>query len=306
MGGKMINICFSSDNNYAKHLAVTLASILANTKNPIHVYVLDGGICDENKTKILDLKNKFDFEIDFLNIDTELFKTLPKGKQNHVTLATYYRLILAKICSDVDKMLYLDVDIIVKTDLKELFDTDLKDNYFAAVYDSNEKFHAKRLQISKYCNAGVLLLNLKKWRDENVTKKLFDWANQNSEKIVLHDQDILNCALQDGILYINKLYNVQIDKTSKEFVKSLPDAKIIHYIGKHKPWHSDNKQFAKGEYFKYLKLTSWKNTIYKYHLCYLLKLPFLISQDIARFIFKIEKQGGNKVLQICGLKFNIR
>lgn len=306
----MINICFSSDNNYAQHLAVTLASVLANNDDSLHVYVLDGGISDENKQKILALKKDYDFEIEFIQIDKSMFDKCPAGKKNHVTLATYYRLLLAEICSHVDKILYLDVDLVIRSSLKELFEIDMTGKYFAGVSDCEEHINAPRLGLEKYCNAGVILLNLQKWREDNITEKFFRWMEENSERIVLHDQDVINCVLQSGMLKIDDVWNVQVSKydSSKDFVKMLPDAKIIHYIGKHKPWHSNNKQLAKDEYFKYLKLTQWKNYIYKYYFELAIKIPLLVAERCAHFVFSLEKQNGQKVMQIMGLKlkFNNR
>ncbi|MBQ8167968.1 glycosyltransferase family 8 protein [bacterium] len=305
----MINICFSSDNNYAQHLGVTLASLLENNKTEvIRVFVLDGGITEENKNNILKLKEKYAFEIVFLNIDKSLFDKCPAGKKNHVTLATYYRLLLSEICPEVDKILYLDVDLIIRSNIKELFETDIEDYYFAGVSDCEEHINAPRLGLKTYCNAGVILLNLKKWRTENITEKFFDWIEKNSSRIVLHDQDILNATLQEHILKLDKKWNVQVSKyeTSKQFVALLGEAKIIHYIGKHKPWHPDNKQVAKDEYFKYLKLTAWSSYKSEHDIKYLFNMPLEFLGNVAHFIFALEKQNGQKVLQILGLKFNIR
>lgn len=304
-----IAICLSSDNNYAQHLGVTLVSILENksAEDIIIVYVLDGGISIENKNKILNLKSEYEFEIKFIDIDKKIFKNFPVGKKNHVTLATYYRLLLADICPNEDKLLYLDVDLIIKTSLKDLFETDITDKYFAGVSDCEETVNAQRLGLKNYCNAGVILLNLKKWREDNITELFFTWMQQNEDKILLHDQDIINSTLQDRILKLDKCWNVQISKydSSKEFVKLLPKAKIIHYVGKHKPWHTDFKQYAKNEYFKYLKLTDWKNYEDVYRTKILSKIPVIFLEKILHFIFSIEKQNGKKFLQIFGLKLMI-
>ena len=55
--GNIINVCYSSDQNYAKYMALSMATVL-NTKAPddnIHFYILDGGISDKDKQKILNL-----------------------------------------------------------------------------------------------------------------------------------------------------------------------------------------------------------------------------------------------------------
>ena len=66
----MINICLASDNNYAKYLSVTAASILANAKkeDDICFYILDGGIEEDNKNKILSFINRYEEESIIRNI----------------------------------------------------------------------------------------------------------------------------------------------------------------------------------------------------------------------------------------------
>ena len=83
---------------------------------------------------------------------------------------------LASIVPQYKKMLYLDVDIIVNTDLSELYDVNLEGNYYGGVrhptyYLGNWGGHCKLLDIPdlhSYINAGVLLINLEKIREDNL------------------------------------------------------------------------------------------------------------------------------------------
>ena len=70
-----INVCFSCDDNYAKYAGVALTSILYNAKenDDLVVYILDGGISEENKNNITSLKNIKECEINFIKIDNSLF-----------------------------------------------------------------------------------------------------------------------------------------------------------------------------------------------------------------------------------------
>ena len=70
-----INVCLASDNNYARYAAVVIASILKNAMKNDHlsIYILDGGIDDINKEKILSLKQIKDCEINFVKIDNSMF-----------------------------------------------------------------------------------------------------------------------------------------------------------------------------------------------------------------------------------------
>ena len=53
-----IPIFLSSDNNYAPFVATTIASICDNTKSFCDFYILDGGIEEENKEKIIQCMKK--------------------------------------------------------------------------------------------------------------------------------------------------------------------------------------------------------------------------------------------------------
>ena len=156
----MINICLASDNNYAKYLSVTAASILANAKkeDDICFYILDGGIEEDNKNKILSLKEIKNCEINFIKIDDNLFEDYKKVKtHSYITLATYYRLKLSELLPFVDKIIYFDCDIIVNSSLDELFGTDLNGFALGGVLDISRKHTAKN---PTYINAGMIVFNL--------------------------------------------------------------------------------------------------------------------------------------------------
>ena len=60
-----INIVFSSDNNYAQYMGVAICSIFENKKVGylIDIYVLDGGISEDNKSKLKVLEDRYNFKI---------------------------------------------------------------------------------------------------------------------------------------------------------------------------------------------------------------------------------------------------
>lgn len=99
----------------------------------------------------------------------------------------------------MEKLIYLDCDIIVRHSIAKLYDIDIEDYLLGAVYH-NDKLSVnngafKRLHIpveQGYFNAGVLLINLKKWREEHIYEKSIEFLRNNSESIVNHDQDVLN------------------------------------------------------------------------------------------------------------------
>ena len=95
-------------------------------------------------------------------------------------LTPYYRLLIPKVLPQyVDKAFYLDADMVVNGSLSELYHTELGDNYIAGVRDAyishigylpNDNFHKGDL----YINAGMLLCNLNKIRQDNLAEKFIN------------------------------------------------------------------------------------------------------------------------------------
>lgn len=294
--GKEINICYSSDENYAKYLYVSMKSVLANKAedDEICFYILDGGLTVSDKEKILELKNKIDCFILFISVDKDKFSICPMGeKKTHLSIVTYYRLLIANMLPNIDKIIYLDCDVEVKTSLKELYNTDIKDCYFAGADDVSNTSHCERLNLSVYCNAGVLLLNLDMWRKTNFTEKVFDCIKEYRDEIMLHDQDVLNMYCKNFIKTIDKKWNAQGCLKDDDFDEVTKDAFIVHYISHDK---SD---------FVYKAVTYIFNSGYTNDL---LKLYFKrIFKFIFQWIFSIRnKDKTTKELRILGLKFNFK
>jgi lipopolysaccharide biosynthesis glycosyltransferase len=295
-----IPVCFSSDNKYATHLGVSIASILKNKNEDdnLKFYVLDGGISETNKENLLLLKSIADFEIKLIKDDNSRFSEIRVYRKDHITCAAYFRLILPEVCNSEDKIIYLDCDLIVITSLREMLKIDLAGNYIGAVLDIEHIEQAKRLNLKQYINSGVLLINALAWRYDNITAKVFDWAKNNKNIILYHDQDILNGTLEKNIKIIDSAWNIQISKikiSNNDSYKAFPDAKIIHYIA-YKPWEASNIAM-KDLYYEYLSLTPWKNLKYKINLN-IAKSKFKIFVKWLFAVHNVTKE--TKIVQLFG------
>ncbi|MEI8377568.1 MAG: glycosyltransferase, partial [bacterium] len=132
-----LNICFSSDDNYVQHLGTAVTSILVNgdAENNYNFHILDGGISDENKQKLLELKKIKDFNIEFYKINSDEFECCPLNRF-YISLATFYRFKIPSLLpKSINRILYLDCDIVVMKDLKEMFFTDIGGCFAAVVED---------------------------------------------------------------------------------------------------------------------------------------------------------------------------
>lgn len=263
-----INICLACDKNYARHAGVVIASILFNAlkETTINFYILDGGILEEDKSKIFSLKTIKDCEINFISINENDFDEYKKvATHNYITIATYYRLKLPTLLHNVDRVIYLDCDTVVNTDLTELFNTDMPTECFAGSHDINKKV----VEINPtYVNAGVLVMDLKNMRSQNIEDKFLSWTRENIDSIECGDQTIINEVCRGNIKVVDDCWNVQAsDFMNRSNYMNKP--KIIHYIAKNKPWNKISLCYFKNYYIKYLQLTPWKKNkkeefIYKY------------------------------------------
>lgn len=216
------NIVFSINNTYAPYLYVCLKSLLAHIKtyDKYKAYILYTELSERHQENILKLQTD-NLKIEFINVETIISKYKDNFSiNNHFTIETYYRFFLPHIFLKIDKVLYLDADTMVMTDIKPLFQIDLGDNYLAVTHDceivrmsnlagteySDYFTETLGVKIENYFQAGVMIVNLAKMRQDNITDKLLSAQKKiGTPKFV--DQDILNMVCQNKVLFIPQNWN---------------------------------------------------------------------------------------------------
>ena len=177
-----------------------------------------------------------------------------------ITKATYYRLLIPQLIFKYDKIIYADVDIIFRSDLTEVYDINLEDEYVAATYDlgmilsrDGQKYLRKiGLTSMQYMQAGFILLNAKKIREDNLITQ-FTTLYKNNYKF--QDQDILNITclkrhkllpfkynMTDYVNYYIRHKHEYFKDVSQEEIDDALERGIIHYNG-HKPWKKYSANF---------------------------------------------------------------
>lgn len=288
---KNINICYTCDNNYAVYTGVSIASILKNSKEDesLHFFIIESCISDENKQKILNLKKIKNFEITFIRVDESEFKEFTCIKTtNYLPAASFYRLKIPALVRNVDKILYLDPDTIVNKSLADLYDTDIENYIMGGVFDIGYKKLGKRIGLKGnefYINSGVLLINLKKCREENFEEKLIQCAKENMDIFILGDQDLINKCYAGQILHLSGKWNVQVVNLCSRSDYS-QNFNILHYTGGAKPWKSGSYIPLKKYYFEYLKYTDWESPDKLWHLKSNIKGAFLYLKHRPLFMFR--------------------
>lgn len=250
-----INILCSTDNNYAPYCGVMLTSLLENNRQyHIDIYILTSDISSINRRRFEILEDCYDCSIIFLTPDKELLKNCPIKDGDHVSMATYYRIICDSLLpASVEKILYLDCDIIVNTDILELYHMDMGGSVVAACIDSYNTVHRQRLGLEdRYFCAGVMLFDLYKFREGDFGQKCLDAINENPDKFLYHDQDAFNLVLNKHVAFISPKWNMMSaflrrDKSDMHMSETFKaeieqtlltesDKLIVHYEYLPKPW----------------------------------------------------------------------
>ncbi len=124
-------------------------------------------------------------------------------RDTHVSKASLLKYYIAQALSELDKVLYVDSDVLILHDLNALYQTNIDGKYLAAVKDPSwffENTHVLELNLEKrgfYFNAGVMLLNLQKIREDNLLAKLEDYTNNNFRTYM--DQDAFNVVAGNDV-----------------------------------------------------------------------------------------------------------
>ena len=215
-----------SCDNYA---AVTMASVLHNTKSPrkIFFFLIDDEIKPENKLKITKTVENMHGNIEFVKIkNNDLNNCYVSGE---LSRASYFRLDISNILSEkIKKIIYLDCDLLVYADIAELWALDMQEKPLAAACDLGI-MASGRLRDQKnnyiglaydapYFNAGVLVMDLQLWRLGNYAVDVIALASDN--KFPNHDQDALNKFFMNKWQEIPLKWNV-IPPVFNLFVKIL-------------------------------------------------------------------------------------
>lgn len=261
----VIPIFFATDDNYMPYLDVAISSLVSHTTDSIFykIYVLNTGLREDYKNTMKRLE-KHNVEINFFDMSFYVAEIKEKFKQvMHFGLATYYRLFIQSLFPQYKKVLYLDCDIVVLEDVAKLYEFDLGENMLAGAVEQfvlhTEEYStytksALGIDSSKYINAGILIMDLEKFREQQIEQKFVNLLVNYNFDLIDCDQAYLNFLCRDKILILPNGWN----KTNYP-ISCEGDLNIVHFALAEKPWQSDVKN---GELFwEYAKKSAFYDVI---------------------------------------------
>ena len=178
-----MNIVYIANEKFAVHLGVSLYSLYERNRNEkdIRVFIISTGIGEDSLGKLKSIAKKFGRDVEIIELkDTS--KYFDTGLQDSTfDISKMGRLLVGEILpEDVDRILYLDCDMVILHSIRELYNTKLGENIIAAVEEPTV-LERVRYEIgldyeASYVNAGLLLIDLKKWRENNLGEKTISYS----------------------------------------------------------------------------------------------------------------------------------
>ena len=251
-------IVLAANHAYVEQVVTTIKSICYHNRS-IRFYLINSDFPNEWFKELNKRLERYDSEIINCRVTSEQISRY----KTDISYTVFLRYFVSDFVQE-DKALYLDCDLVVTKNLDNLFETDLQDYPLAAVRDYGGRVYYGR----EMFNAGVLLINNRLWKQENMSQRLIDLTNEWHDKVDQADQSILN------MLFENRWLEMEFDNNHvvihRQFTEyELPAGQdypgIIHYLSHRKPWFDLAAQTYRDVWWYYHSL-EWTELGQNHHL----------------------------------------
>lgn len=281
-----MKIVYVSNDEYARHLGVSMCSLFDSNQGAeeIQVYVLSIGIGADSRRKLEELAVRYGRELIYVEME-DLKDRIPFSVDTgRFDISTLGRLFMGEaLPREVERCIYLDCDTAVIRSLDRLWQADLGKAVIGAAQEPTIYRKVKETiglkEDEPYYNAGMLLVDLKAWRQAQTGRRLMEFYAERGGRLLANDQDVLNGTLKGSIRTLPPKYNffpnyryfsyealvnyapVYREVTKKQFEAAKRRPVIIHYMGDERPWIAGNLNHYRRAYEKYLARTGWAGAL---------------------------------------------
>ena len=260
-------VVFACDDGYAMPLATALRSIVEANRSggPIEFHVLFDKFSERAKGKVLDSLPTGTAVINWVPVDLSPYQEFEVF--HYASKMTFARFLIPNMFPEsVSRVLYLDSDILVIDDLRALWQTDLEGAVLGAVEDhidrllkTGEPGLAGVPRVQCYFNAGVLLIDLARWRKERVSERALEYLTKNPRSPYA-DQDAINVACDGVWKKLDARWNFHEHHYEKRLSEMARRLGIVHFVTNLKPWKPSSNSLNYAFYDSFRSRTSFART----------------------------------------------
>lgn len=283
-------VVYITDKGFEAQCGISLLSLLQNNlEMTFDIYIMDSGISEDGRYRLAQISSDIHY-IDIRGLrDDERFR-----ESNGYNPIVFVRLLLAELLPvTVDRVLYIDSDSVIHGSIKELETLDISDVDVAAVPELYMPTAIKQRTVGFrkqdiYYNAGILLINLKSWRERRLGDVFLRYLREHRESLLYNDQDIINACCKGRIKTLPPTYdmnpnlpyfpywfvrrhfiwyqgvmeclhkNAQVDISDrKRYEAMLQYPVIIHYMGDERPWIAGSHNYYGDVWRLYQEMSPW-------------------------------------------------
>lgn len=275
----ILNIVIAADENYLPYATICIKSLFVNNHEFEHIkiHLLGNNLTTKSIQKFTTIFKYPNYNFclySISDIEARLQISVPKT----IAITSYARLFIASMLpNNIDRILYVDCDVIFNGSIFQFYNTNLGNNLVGGILDTFMNTKAKDLieipSNEPYINAGVLLIPLKKWREENLEAKFLNFLLKHEGNVYHHDQGIINAVCMGRKMIFPPIYNASsfyfshpyrvLAKRNTPFYscKEVKEARrnpvIIHYTCGYlnRPWIKNCKHPLAYLFYKYKQET---------------------------------------------------
>src|SRR5215831_7495272 len=281
MADSRIATVLAADDRFSRPLAATVRSVVSRLSpgRGLDLYLCDMGITPQNREKIAVAAAHPGVQLHWVETLADEVGYLPQASPG-ISRATYARLFIPRVLpGELSRALYLDCDIIVRRCVGEFFDMPLGESAALGVADAGSPYVSSLYGVpywSRYgrqaddvnFNAGVLLLNLRAWRDDDIPTAAVKYLTDGRLQL-LADQEAINAVLPGRIGQVDPRWNVQTEHFQPPHQATLPlheeqlselvkDPWIVHYTTALTAWSYECTHPFRDEWFASLDQTPYR------------------------------------------------
>lgn len=281
-------VVYCSDERFAEIFAVSVVSLFENNKDAgeITVYLIENGVSEESKAKFQQIAVAYDREIITLPMpDIEKMADVNVVIQKRWRVAACGRLFIASLLPEsIDKVIYADCDTIFVDSIQDLWDVDISGYPVGMVDDTINASYREIMGLSRegaYFNSGILLIDLKAWRECDAENKFLRFIASQDGYILFADESVVNAVFDGKIFRLPLKYNVisMVFAFSHDEICRIKDMKqfyteeeveaarinpvVVHFTHNFylqaRPWIENSNHPFKQKYLGYKAMTPWKD-----------------------------------------------
>lgn len=259
----MNNFLYCLDSNYNIPASCSIYSLLEKSKEEVNIFIMHKDTTNEDFLPKKVIEHPKLNKLSIHNVDLTDYN-FPNLLGTHVSEATYYRLFIQDyVKQDIDYLTYIDCDafflndpgVLIKESIQKMRSSGFTISSMSELGLEHHSSKILKLKSEKYFNAGVMIIDLNKWKSNDLKNSSLKIMKEYKEKLLFWDQDILNLYFDGQYEPLPSSLNFKIDMDIDNKALNITNGEtqeilIIHYSGKFKPWSVRGAVNYNAEYFQ--------------------------------------------------------